>query len=381
MKNTPLVVHLIYALDFGGLETLMAECVNRMAPDKYRHAIICLTSYTDFVHKITRPDVEIFALHKPPGLALATHGKLWRLLRKLRPTILHSYNLSAIEYAFTATMAGVPIRIHAEHGRDASDPEGKNPKHLLLRRLLTPLIDCYVPVSEDLRGWLKRAVGVPDGKNRLINNGVDTERFHSAGAVRTPPLDWPFSAECLVIGTVGRIQDVKNQACLVDAFVLLLALLPAHRARLRLAIVGNGPLRAAIEQQVADAGIADLVWLPGARTDIAAILQGFTVFALPSIAEGTPVTLLEAMACSLPVVASRVGGIPALVLDGVTGTLVAPDDAAALALALAAQIDDPALAARHGAAGRERIERHYSIAAMLAEYTALYDALCNQKTN
>ncbi|MGZ3240322.1 MAG: glycosyltransferase, partial [Burkholderiaceae bacterium] len=161
-NSIPLVVHLIYRLDFGGLETLLAECVNRMPAHKYRHAIVCLTDYTDFAKKITQPGVEIFALHKAPGLGLGTHAKLWKLLRKLRPTILHTYNLAAIEYAFTATLAGVPIRIHAEHGRDASDPEGKNRKHNLLRRWLVPFIDCYIPVSGDLQKWLKNVVGVPD---------------------------------------------------------------------------------------------------------------------------------------------------------------------------------------------------------------------------
>ena len=217
MNNLPLVVHLIYRLDFGGLETLLAECVNRMPADKYRHAIVCLTDYTEFAKKITKPGVEIFALHKPPGLGLETHLKIWKLLRKLRPTILHTYNLSAIEYTVVATLAGVPIRIHAEHGRDASDTDGKNRKHNLLRRLLIPFIDYFVPVSGDLQHWLKTTIGVPDAKNLLVNNGVDTENF---GPNKHPTQEqpWAVPAGSFVIGTVGRIQDIKNHQCLIDAF-------------------------------------------------------------------------------------------------------------------------------------------------------------------
>jgi sugar transferase (PEP-CTERM/EpsH1 system associated) len=381
-KNTiPLVVHLIYRLDFGGLETLLAECVNRMPAHQYRHAIICLTDYTDFAKKITQPDVEIFALHKAPGLSLGTHAKLWKLLRKLRPTILHTYNLAAIEYAFTATMAGVPIRIHAEHGRDASDPEGKNRKHNLLRRWLVPFIDCYIPVSCDLQCWLKNVVGIPDAKNLLVNNGVDTEHFKKNTDSKNTSILWNVPQDSFVIGTVGRIQDVKNHVGLIDAFIQLQARFPEEKARLRLAIVGDGPLRKIVEEKIASANIANVVWLPGARTDIAEIMQTFSVFALSSIAEGTPVTILEAMSAGLPVVATHVGGIPALVVDHVTGTLVPPNDADAMALALALYINQPALAAQHGAAGRERIERQYSVAAMLAGYTALYDRLCKSKTN
>jgi glycosyltransferase involved in cell wall biosynthesis len=110
-------------------------------------------------------------------------------------------------------------------------------------------------------------------------------------------------------------------------------------------------------------------------------MRGFSVFALSSIAEGTPVTLLEAMACALPVVSTAVGGIPELVQDGATGALVPAMDTAALAAALARYAGDPALAARHGAAGRERIEHHYSVGAMVQAYVALYDGLRKTKLN
>src|SRR5258708_3229238 len=115
---------------------LMVECINRMPADKYRHAVICLTDYTDFSKKITRPGVEIFSLNKPPGLAPGTHIRLWGLLRRLKPTILNTYNLAAIEYGVPAMLAKVPVRIHGEHGRDARDPNGINRRHNLLRRLL-----------------------------------------------------------------------------------------------------------------------------------------------------------------------------------------------------------------------------------------------------
>jgi sugar transferase (PEP-CTERM/EpsH1 system associated) len=371
VKPAPLVVHLIYRFDFGGLETLVAECVNRMPVHQYRHAVVCLTGYTEFARKISRDDVEIIALDKPPGLALGTHFKLWKLLRRLKPAVLHSYNLATVEYACAAALAGVPVRVHAEHGRDAGDPNGLNRKHNLLRRGVTPFIDRYIPVSDDLQRWLRQVVGVPDAKTLMIANGVDTERFmpHAKSG-----------REEFVIGTVGRIQDVKNHAGLIDAFIRLREMLPAERHRLRLAIVGDGPLFGMIRDKVHAAGLDDVVWLPGSRTDIAELMSGFDVFALPSIAEGTPVTILEAMACGLPVVASQVGGIPEVVEQQGTGLLVPPSDAAALAEALAAYVRDPQLGLRHGAAGRARVERSNSVAAMVAGYARLYDTLRASKT-
>ena len=372
MSAAPLVVHLIYRFDFGGLETLVAECINRMPARQYRHAIVCLTGYTEFATKISRDDVQIIALDKPPGLGLGTHLKLWKLLRQLKPAVLHSYNLAAVEYACTAALAGVPVRVHAEHGRDAADPHGLNRKHNLLRRGVTPFIDRYIPVSDDLQRWLRQVVGVPDAKTLLIANGVDTERF--------APRQRDYPRREFVIGTVGRIQDVKNHSGLIDAFLRLREILPEDAGRLRLAIIGDGPLLPRIREKVDAAGLQDVVWLPGSRTDIAELMADFDVFALPSIAEGTPVTILEAMACGLPVVASRVGGIPEVVQEGVTGLMPPPSDTEALASALAVYVQDPQLAARHGAAGRERVEKSNSIAAMVAGYAGLYDTLRAMKT-
>lgn len=380
MSQRPLIVHLTYILDFGGLETLIVESINRMPVDQYRHAIVCLTRFTDFRHRITRPGVEVIALDKQPGIGLGTHVKLWRLLRQMKPTILHTYNLATAEYAFTAAMAGVPVRVHAEHGRDAGDPEGKNPRHQLLRRLLLPFIDSYVAVSADLEQWLKRDVRIPEAKVLFIDNGVDTTRFCPAAGNEAAGAPFDIPAGSFVIGTVGRIQDVKDHASLVQAFIALRALLPQQRDRLRLVIVGAGPLLPKLQQQVDAAGIGHTVLLAGGRNDIADVMKAFSVFAMSSIAEGMPVTLLEAMSSGLPVVSTRVGGIPDVVIDHETGALVPAGDPAAMAAALAVYAQDDSLVRRHGATARDRIVKKYSIDAMLASYTALYDRLCKSKT-
>src|SRR5476649_2176988 len=156
--SAPLVVHLIYRLDFGGLENLLVERINRMPAASYRHAIVCLTDYTAFADKITRPDVTLYALHKRAGLALGTHAALWRLLRRLRPAVLHTYNLSAIEYAPAALLAGVPVRINGAHGREASDPDGLNPRHNMLRRMMLPFYDCCYGNSADLVEWNRKVI-------------------------------------------------------------------------------------------------------------------------------------------------------------------------------------------------------------------------------
>ena len=132
--------------------------------------------------------------------------------------------------------------------------------------------------------------------------------------------------------------------------------------------------------EVNASGLRDSIWLAGPRSDVAPVLRSFSLFALSSIAEGTPVTLLEAMATELAVVATAVGGIPDLVEQGVAGTLVPAGDAQALAAAIAPYVRDRALGRSHGAAGRARVEQQYSMQAMLATYVALYDELCRTQT-
>ncbi|MFD2365206.1 glycosyltransferase [Pseudoduganella sp. GCM10020061] len=372
MDKVPLVAHLIYRLDFGGLETLLVERINRMPASSYRHAVLCLAGHDPrFAARIARAGVEVIDLGKRPGWSLQTHVGVWLALRRMRPAILHTYNLAAVEYALAGFLAGVPIRVNGAHGRDASDPDGVNRVHNWLRRLMAPFYDCCYANSAAMLEWLRATVRVPRHKTRLLANGIDTERF------TPPPAIDPGGP--IVIGTVGRIDAVKDHTTLMHAFVLLRGRLPELSERLQLAIVGDGPQLATLRALAVSEGIAHCSWLPGSRTDIPALLRGWRVFANSSIAEGMPASVLEAMACALPVVATRVGGIGEAVDDGETGRLVPPSDPQALADALEDYVRNPALGRWHGAAGREKVVRSHGMAAMVAAYEAMYDALCERK--
>jgi sugar transferase (PEP-CTERM/EpsH1 system associated) len=374
MNRAPLIVHLLYRLDVGGLETLLLDCIARMPYGRYRHAIVCLDDVGALGPRAAGLGIELYALHKPPGLAPATHFALWKLLRTLRPALLHTYNLAAIEYQLTAVLAGVPARVHAEHGRDISDPDGSNRRHNLLRRLVSPLLHYWVPVSNNLQQWLSDVIRVPVYKNQLVANGVDTARFRPDA-----PLRPYFGSECFVIGTVGRLDAVKNHAMLIDAFILLCAQLPAQAARLRLVIVGDGPCMPALRERIEQARLQRVVKLAGSQSDVAPLMRAFSVFALPSIAEGTPVTLLEAMASGLPVVATSVGGVPEVVCHGQTGQLVLSGNAEAMAAALAAYCLAPATAKAHGLAGRQRVQQYFNIDSTVHDYLDIYDALTHSQ--
>ena len=234
-------------------------------------------------------------------------------------------------------------------------------------------------MSRDLERYLHEAIGVRAERVSAIVNGVDTDRFVPVLDRCTPP-GWPFADEDIwVCGTVGRLQPVKNQVALARAFVRALAIDPSLRTRLRLVIVGSGPLRTGIDEILRSANALDLAWLPGTRDDVAAILGALDVFVLPSLAEGISNTILEAMASGLPVIATAVGGNRELIDDGQTGLLVGGGDDEALARALVALARDSARARALGAAARSRAERLYSLDAMVAQYGALYAHLIERR--
>ena len=367
----PLIAHVIYQLSVGGLENGIVNLINRLEPGLYRHAVVCLSDYSAFRNRIKRDDVEIVALHKQPGKDPAMYYRLLETLRRMRPSIVHTRNLPTLEAQVVAAVAGVRTRIHGEHGRDVFDLDGSSRKYNLLRKAIRPLVTHYVAVSEDLRDWLVRVVGVDPGRVTRICNGVDAEKFHPrVTRSMLGPLGFA-DPDSFIVGTVGRMAAVKDQTTLARAFVSCVSRNPTAARRMRLVLVGEGPLRAECAELVSAAGLTDRVWMPGERDDVAEVLRMLDVFVLPSIAEGISNTILEAMATGLPVVATRVGGNPELV-DERTGMLVPSSDPDAMAEALTSYCDDSQKTACHGKAARRRVEDEFSLTRMVSEYARVY---------
>jgi sugar transferase (PEP-CTERM/EpsH1 system associated) len=207
-----------------------------------------------------------------------------------------------------------------------------------------------------------------------IYNGVDAQRYRPAAAGPEPVAGCPFAAPAQwLVGTVGRMQGVKDQTLLARAFVRALTQQPSMRNTARLVLVGDGPLRAPAQALLDAAGMGGLVWLPGERSDVPDVMRGLNCFVLPSLAEGISNTILEAMASGLPVVATQVGGNPELVADGRTGIIVPPADEQAMAQALIRLHAQRGLAESMGRAGRAEVEQRFSLQAMVAAYQGVYD--------
>jgi sugar transferase (PEP-CTERM/EpsH1 system associated) len=372
----PLIVHVVYRFAVGGLENGVVNLINHMDRSRWRHAVVSLTDIDPtFARRLQPADVQLISLHKPPGQGFWQYPRLWRLFRQLRPAIVHTRNLAALESQLPAWLAAVPGRVHGEHGRDVEDMHGTSRRHMLMRRVYRSFTQRQIALGQELAGYTRDKIGVAPERLHAIYNGVDTSRFRPAPR-RQAIEGSPFNDPALwLIGTVGRMLTVKAQPLLARAFVQALQQHPALQQRARLVLVGDGPLRAECEALLQAAGMAHLAWLAGERADVPDVMRGLDCFALPSLAEGISNTILEAMASGLPVLATRVGANAELVREGSTGFVVPPNDVAALAQGIVRLAEDAPGAAAMGREGRVVAERQFSLQAMVTAYQGVYEQL------
>lgn len=380
MKEGPAhLVHVVHRFDTGGMENGVVKLVNRLPAQRFRHTIVPLTEAGAIAARITNAEVRIEPLRLSPGPLARSLPRLWHLFRSLRPSIVHTRNVGTLESQIAAALAGVPVRIHGEHGWEVHDLVGSNASLRRTRRVLRHLVHAQVAVSTPTFEYLRDCVGVPASRLHSICNGVDTQHFRPRVPAETPaPVAGGSDPDSLpiVIGYVGRLADVKNPMLLVEAFERLQALLtksdPSLARRLRLRMIGDGALADALRERIGRSDARNAIELAGARNDIARCMRDLDIYALPSLAEGISNTLLEAMASALPCVATAVGGNAELIEDGICGTLVSTGNAQALTKALERYVADAGLRRLHGARARTRAVERFGIDRMIADYEALY---------
>lgn len=299
---------------------------------------------------------------RPRGFDPTLFPRLHALFRRERVNVVHTHNNLPLIYASPAgRLAGAGV-IHTEHGRH---PDVWH--RLWMRRAAAAAAHRYVAVSEATADFARQIRAVAPNKLSVILNGTDVPHFARDEAARAAlRAEWGASDDETVVGTVGRMAPVKDHA------LLLRAMAPLLRGGARLVIVGDGPERAATETLAAELGVAERVCFLGEIREVAPVLSALDVFALSSRSEGLPMVLAEAMAASLPVVATAVGGVPKVVLAGETGFLVPAGDEAALREKIGLLSRDPAMRRRFGARGLSIASERYSLERMNDEYMSAY---------
>lgn len=359
------VMHVLHRFAVGGLENGVVNIVNGLKDESLEHIIVCMTDADPvFRKRIRNAHVSIIELNKKPGKNLSCYWQMFKLIRRWKPDVVHTRNLSALEMQLPAFLARVPLRVHSEHGRDQDDAKGDNKKNQRLRRLFMPLVHHVVALSEEIKRYLIDKVGIDASKVETLCNGVDCQRFvpeqHKSGD----------QAHRLHAIYVGRLAEVKNPLLILRALRVLRDRCPD--AQLRLSVVGDGPLMTVCQQYVLGHNLANQVHFVGASEAVEQLFRQADVFVLGSRTEGISNTILEAMACGLPVVATDVGGNQELVVEGQTGYLVQDNEEHAMADKLQLYLEDAQLRAQHSEKARQRALSQFSLAGMLSRYQQIY---------
>jgi len=358
------VLQVVLSLTPGGTERLVIELSKRLHSD-HGMAVCCLDEPGAWASELTECGITVKALGRTPGFKPDLGRRLAAMAAREGADTLHCHHYSPFVYGAIASL-WQPLRvIFTEHGRVHDGPPSR--KRRFVNRLLRRVPAGVYAVSNDLKRYMT-SEGFPAEQVHVIHNGIDTGpgTTDSHRVLARATLGLP--ADRIVVGAVGRLDPVKDLGTLLEAFACVVPSFPtAH-----LVLVGDGEERARLERLIASYGLSSRVALTGYRRDARALLRGFDVYVNSSVFEGVSLTILEAMAAGLPVVATHVGGTPEVIRADTTGMLVPRRNASALAGALQALLGDSNMRRAFGAAGRARVENHFSLGRMVDDYAAVY---------
>jgi glycosyltransferase involved in cell wall biosynthesis len=367
----PHVVYLAHTLTVGGAEEMVLNLVRHL-PGEFDRSVVCIDRPGPIGEEVRRTGTPLSALGLVPGLTRpADLLHLQRFLQQCAPTIVHTFLLTASLYGrFAAMQAGVPIII----GTEVNIYERKRAAHRAAERWLMRHTDTVIASAASVREFYVKQIAADPDKVVVIYNAVDWSQLDVT--VPRPlfrqqlgiPVDAP------VAGIIARLTEQKAHRVLLDALVARPELAAAH-----LLVIGDGELRGSLEQHAGSLGVAARVHFAGARRDLGNVLAAIDAFVMPSLWEGLPLSLVLAMGAGLPVIASRVAGIPEVVRHGETGWLTTPGDAGDLAAALVRVLGDARLRSQLGSNAKAFVVPRFGVDGYIASVTALYRRLLAQK--
>ena len=359
------VAHILSSFGIGGQERVAFDLAVSQLRAGCRVAALSLAPPPDgpLAAEFAAAGIEVDRVARPrPGVDLMLIVRLARWLRRNRVELVHTHNRMALIYGAPAARLARAAVVHTKHG---NNPKGGT--RLIAGNLAARCVDAFVAVSPETAAFARKRSEVDERRLLVIPNGIALDRFHPAAEARDRVRrELAIDPAAWVVGSVGRIAVEKNQALLVRAMAPLLGPL------VRLVIAGDGPLLPAVTQLVADLGVTAFVHLLGARRDVPDVLNALDTFVLSSDTEGLPLVVLEAMATGLPVLSTRVGGVPTVIDEGETGFLVPIGDEAALRDRVAQLRRDPTASRGCGDRARAAAIARFSAARMQRDYLDLY---------
>lgn len=369
------ILHVIDSLGIGGMERIVIDVANGLDSTRFEQVVCCISRRGEAADQL-RDGVRCFDLGKGDKADRLMPLKLAGVIRRERPDIIHSQSWSGVDTALAKLlMPGVKL-VHSEHGRSYSDLRRQSLMRRMARRGLYHVADSVFAISSEVREFYCGQTGFSAERMQIISNGIDTRRIDEADA-KGIRAEFGIAPDDFVFGTVARLDLTKDTMMLARAFAAIA--LPRQNPKLKLLIVGDGEQRARLEEFVAMLGLNRIVIFAGMRRDVPRLLRAMDVFALSSVSEGLPLTVLEAMAARLPVVATNVGALPELVEEGRTGFLVPIRHAAAMSDKFEAFLANRRLANILGEAARQKVVREFTMERMLRNYGEMYEAVLENR--
>jgi sugar transferase (PEP-CTERM/EpsH1 system associated) len=366
------ILHVVLSMETGGLENGIVNLVNHADSNKFCVDVLCLRERGELADRIVNPDsLVIFDDNKNYSILTAIK-KIYYACKSRQYDIVHSHGFTTMLASLVAgRLANVANIMNGEHGTLYYSSK----KHRLIQRYLFSRMRINLTVSEQLKCEIIQRFNLKHDNFRPIINGVDTNKFitdsQSNSRLRNK---LGLSPDDIIIGSVGRLVEVKNYKSLVNAFIRL----SESHSNVHLVIAGDGPERINLEEQVSNNNVSSRVHFLGRRDDIPQIMNLLDIFVLPSFSEGLSNTLLEAMSCGTPVVASDVGGNNEIIIEGSTGFLYKSDNVDDLFTILHSLSGQKDKIRRLSKQSREHILANYSLSSMVENYEATYMELLTQ---
>ncbi len=351
-------------LEIGGMERMVASLACGLSKNGHDVGVTCLDGLGTLEGDLARHSVRVSLVRARTVLSNVVAPSLGAHFRTIRPDVVHTNSGAWGRAARAAMCVGVPRVVHTIHGRPDVDPW----YDVLLKRWELLHTSQVVAVSDALAEDLCKRIGASASKVSVLHNGIDTSSFIADRESRTRMRAILGLSDSVVFGTIARLAPIKNQAALIDAFSQVQPEIPNSV----LVFVGDGPLESELRARAAQTSAASRILFLGMQSDTASMYRALDFFVLPSLAEGTSMSLLEAMASEVPAIATPVGGNSHLLEGGKCGTLFVDCSVASIRDGLLRAVADPSRMKSLAERARERVLREFSLESMIAAYERIY---------
>ncbi len=351
-------------LGIGGLERVIVQLCIHLDRNLFTPAVCCIHFKGELAEELQNQDIKIFNLssRKPDYFAFK---KIISVIDEFKPLIVHTHNINAsIDGIIASVIKKIPVKIHTDHARRFPDKK----RYMFAERVMSCFVNKIIAVSEETKQNLIRFEKIASKKIQVIHNGISGIELRNKSQNDLTRKELGLTQFQFIVGTVSRLETQKGLIYLIRAFPEILREFPNSC----LVITGQGSQYETLRQEAKNIGIEEKVKLTGPKLQICQIFNILDIYVLPSVWEGLPMSLLEAMSCQRPIVATSVGGIPQAITDGESGILVPPASSSSLALATSALLKDCSLRTRLALGARQRFEKEFTVTKMMQAHKNLY---------